>query len=46
MNVRGVSLNYKIIGNQGPWMVLSPGGHRSMAHVVNGREKMCQIAAQ
>ena len=20
MNVRGVSLNYKIIGNQGPWM--------------------------
>ena len=30
MNVRGVSLNYKIIGNQGPWMVLSPGGHRNM----------------
>ena len=44
MNVRGVSLNYKIIGNQG--MVWSPGGHRSMAHVVNGGEKMCQIAAQ
>ncbi len=30
MTVRGVSLNYKIIGEQGPWVALSPGGHRGL----------------
>lgn len=33
MTVRGVSLNYKIIGDQGPWVALTPGGHRSMENV-------------
>jgi hypothetical protein len=45
MNVRGVSLNYKITGNQALDGML-PSGHRSVAHVVNGGEKMCRIAAQ
>ena len=33
MTVRGVSLNYKIIGNSGPWVALTPGGHRGLEAV-------------
>jgi pimeloyl-ACP methyl ester carboxylesterase len=31
--VRGVSLNYEVIGAAGPWMTLSPGGRRPLGHV-------------
>lgn len=31
--IRGVELNYQIVGNRGPWMALSPGGRRPMAAV-------------
>jgi pimeloyl-ACP methyl ester carboxylesterase len=27
-NVRGVSLNYEIVGREGPWLALMPGGRR------------------
>jgi len=33
MNVRGVSLNYKIIGESGPWISLNPGGHRALESI-------------
>lgn len=26
--VRGVTLNYEVLGKHGPWMALSPGGRR------------------
>jgi len=29
-NVRGVSLNYEILGGKGPWVALSPGGRRPL----------------
>src|SRR5437899_13022323 len=28
--VRGVQLNYEILGERGPWVTLSPGGRRGM----------------
>jgi pimeloyl-ACP methyl ester carboxylesterase len=32
-NVRGVKINYEVIGNHGPWMALSPGGRRALDNV-------------
>ena len=31
--INGASLNYEIIGSNGPWVALSPGGRRAMAAV-------------
>ena len=32
-NVRGVSINYKVLGSHGPWLALSPGGRRDMSAI-------------
>jgi pimeloyl-ACP methyl ester carboxylesterase len=32
-NVRGASINYKVLGNGGPWVALSPGGRRDLGAV-------------
>jgi pimeloyl-ACP methyl ester carboxylesterase len=32
-NVRGVKINYEVVGNHGPWMALSPGGRRALDSV-------------
>jgi pimeloyl-ACP methyl ester carboxylesterase len=32
-NVRGVKINYEILGNHGPWIALSPGGRRALDNV-------------
>jgi len=29
-NVRGVNINYEILGTHGPWLALSPGGRRAL----------------
>jgi pimeloyl-ACP methyl ester carboxylesterase len=31
--VRGVNINYRVIGNHGPWVALSPGGRRDLGGV-------------
>ena len=31
--VRGVNINYKILGNLGPWVALSPGGRRDISGI-------------
>lgn len=31
--VRGVSMNYKILGDRGPWVALSPGGRRDISGI-------------
>lgn len=31
--VRGVDINYKILGNHGPWVALSPGGRRDISGI-------------
>jgi pimeloyl-ACP methyl ester carboxylesterase len=33
VNVRGVHINYKILGNRGPWVALSPGGRRDISGI-------------
>ncbi len=32
-NVRGVNMNYKVLGDQGPWVALSPGGRRDISGI-------------
>jgi pimeloyl-ACP methyl ester carboxylesterase len=32
--VRGVNLNYRIVGDRGPWVALSPGGRRDLGGVL------------
>jgi pimeloyl-ACP methyl ester carboxylesterase len=32
-NVRGVDINYKVLGDHGPWVALSPGGRRDMSGI-------------
>src|ERR1041384_7767528 len=32
-NVRGVHINYKILGQRGPWIALSPGGRRDLSGI-------------
>ena len=31
--VRGVNINYRVMGNDGPWVALSPGGRRDLSGV-------------
>src|SRR5712692_1595107 len=33
-SVRGVSINYQIVGDRGPWVALSPGGRRDLGGVL------------
>ncbi|HTM11244.1 MAG TPA: alpha/beta hydrolase, partial [Verrucomicrobiae bacterium] len=40
-NVRGVHINYKIFGERGPWVALSPGGRRD----ISGIESMARPLA-
>jgi len=32
-NVRGVNINYKVLGGHGPWVALSPGGRRDISGI-------------
>ena len=32
-NVRGVNINYKVLGNHGPWVALSPGSRRDISGI-------------
>ncbi|MBM2804125.1 MAG: Alpha/beta hydrolase [Deltaproteobacteria bacterium] len=45
--VRGVNINYKILGNSGPWVALSPGGRRDITGIelLAGKvaEKGCRV---
>jgi pimeloyl-ACP methyl ester carboxylesterase len=40
VTVRGVTINYEILGSSGPWMALSPGGRREMSNIRSLAEKM------
>ena len=39
--VRGVNINYKILGDHGPWVALSPGGRRD----ISGIETQAKVLA-
>jgi pimeloyl-ACP methyl ester carboxylesterase len=32
-NVRGVNINYEVLGSEGPWVALSPGGRRDISGI-------------
>src|SRR4029077_80216 len=32
-HVRGVAINYKVLGDHGPWVALSPGGRRDISGI-------------
>jgi pimeloyl-ACP methyl ester carboxylesterase len=40
--VRGVNINYEIIGKRGPWMALSPGGRRALGEIRYLAEPLAQ----
>lgn len=41
-NVRGVSINYRVHGSQGPWVALSPGGRRALDAVESLAGKLAE----
>lgn len=41
-NVRGVSINYRVLGEDGPWVALSPGGRRDLGVVLPVAELVAQ----
>lgn len=32
-HVRGININYEVLGTRGPWVALSPGGRRALDNV-------------
>jgi pimeloyl-ACP methyl ester carboxylesterase len=40
--VRGVNINYEVLGRRGPWMALSPGGRRAMGEIRYLAEPLAQ----
>ncbi len=41
-NLRGININYEVIGDRGPWLALSPGGRRGLDGVRGLAERMAQ----
>src|SRR2546428_10784588 len=39
-NVRGININYQVLGSQGPWIALSPGGRRALDNVKSLAQRM------
>ncbi len=39
-NVRGVNINYEVLGARGPWLALSPGGRRALDNVKSLAQRM------
>lgn len=42
-NIRGVIINYKVLGTSGPWVALSPGGRRDLSGIENQGQKMADL---
>ena len=40
--VRGVEINYEVLGERGPWVALQPGGRRGLAGVKSLGEKIAE----
>ncbi len=40
VQIRGVHLNYEVLGDHGPWVALSPGGRRGLDAVISLAEKV------
>ena len=44
--VRGVDLNYEVLGERGPWVALQPGGRRALAGVKPLGEKLAEAGCR
>ena len=42
-NVRGVHMNYKVLGDDGSWVALSPGGRRDLSAVEPLAQKLAEV---
>jgi pimeloyl-ACP methyl ester carboxylesterase len=42
-NVRGVSINYKVLGANGPWVALSPGGRRDISGIEHQASELAKL---
>jgi pimeloyl-ACP methyl ester carboxylesterase len=41
-SIRGVDINYQVLGERGPWVALQPGGRRALAGVKSLAEKIAE----
>ena len=41
--VRGVNINYKILGDRGPWVALSPGGRRDISGIETQAKELAAL---
>jgi pimeloyl-ACP methyl ester carboxylesterase len=41
--IRGINMNYKILGSAGPWVALSPGGRRDISGIQNQAGKLADL---
>src|SRR5215831_11214973 len=44
--VRGVDINYEVLGERGPWVALQPGGRRALIGVKSLAEKMAEAGCR
>src|SRR5215469_3260679 len=44
--VRGVDINYEVLGERGPWVALQPGGRRALAGVKSLGEKIAEAGCR
>jgi pimeloyl-ACP methyl ester carboxylesterase len=44
--VRGVDINYEVLGERGPWVALQPGGRRGLAGVKSLGEKIAEAGCR
>jgi pimeloyl-ACP methyl ester carboxylesterase len=42
-NVRGANINYKVLGSQGPWVALSPGGRRDISGIEHQAQELAKL---
>jgi len=42
-NIRGINMNYQILGSTGPWVALSPGGRRDISGIQNQAGKLADL---
>jgi pimeloyl-ACP methyl ester carboxylesterase len=42
VKIRGVDINYQVLGDSGPWVALHPGGRRGLAAVAPVAEKLAE----
>jgi pimeloyl-ACP methyl ester carboxylesterase len=45
-SVRGVDINYQVLGQRGPWVALQPGGRRALAGVKSLAEKLAEAGSR